>query len=70
MRRFLVVLEKGEDGWGAYSPDLPGCIAVGGTREEAEDRMYEAIALHVDGMKEDGLPIPEGRSAAEYIAIP
>ena len=70
MHRFLIVLEKGEQGWGAYSPDLPGCIAVGQTQEEVENRMHEAIALHLEGMKEDGLPVPEGHSIAEYVAVP
>ena len=70
MHRFLIVLEKGEQGWGAYSPDLPGCIAVGQTQEEVENRMHQAIALHLEGIKEDGLPVPEGRSIAEYIAVP
>ena len=70
MHRFLIVIEKAEDGWGAYSPDLPGCIAVGKTQEETESNMYDAIELHIKGMKEDGLPVPEGRSVAEYIAVP
>ncbi len=70
MRRFLIVIEKGEDGWGAYSPDLPGCIAVGETQEETENNMHQAVSLHIKGMEEDGLPVPEGRSVAEYIAVP
>ena len=69
MHRFLVVIEKGSDGFGAYSPDLPGCVAVGKTREETEEKMHEAIALHIEGMKEDGLPIPASESVAEYMVV-
>lgn len=70
MRKFLVVIEKSKDGYGAYSPDLPGCVAVGATVEEAENLMYEAIALHVEGLKEDGLEVPESESKAEYMVLP
>jgi len=70
MKKFLVVIEKGDNSYGAYSPDLPGCVAVGATREEAEEKMYEAIAFHLEGLREDGLPIPEGESVAEYIVLP
>ena len=70
MRRFLIVIEKGRRGYGAYSPDLPGCVAVGRTRTEVEKKMWEAVGLHVRGMKEDGIPIPAGHSVAEYMAIP
>jgi len=70
MRKFLVVIEKGEGSYGAYSPDLPGCVAVGGTKEEAEQKMYEAISFHLEGLREEGLPIPEGESVGEYIVLP
>ncbi len=70
MRKFLVVIEKGEKNYGAYSPDLPGCVAVGATRDEAEHKMYEAIAFHLEGLREDGLPIPDSESVAEYIVLP
>lgn len=69
MHRFLVVIEKANDNYSAYSPDLPGCVATGATREEAERNMYEAIEMHVRGLLEDGLPIPESHSFAEYVAI-
>lgn len=69
MYHFLVVIEKANDNYSAYSPDLPGCIATGHTREEAEKNMYEAIEMHIHGLKEDGLPIPESISFAEYLAI-
>jgi predicted RNase H-like HicB family nuclease len=69
MHRFLVVIERAENGYSAYSPDLPGCVATGSSREEAERRMAEAMQLHVEGLREDQLPIPESRSSAEYIAV-
>ena len=70
MHRFLIVIEKANGNYSAYSPDLPGCIATGETREETERNMHEAIQLHVQGLVEDGLPIPESQSFAEYVAIP
>jgi predicted RNase H-like HicB family nuclease len=69
MYRFLIVIEKAKGNYSAYSPDLPGCVATGKTREEAEQNMHEAIEMHVQGLLEDGLPIPEQESFAEYIAI-
>ena len=69
MHRFLIVIEKSDDGYGAYSPDLPGCVAVGATREETEANMYEAIDFHLQGLREDGLPIPSGDSVAEYVVV-
>ena len=68
-RRFLVIIEKGETGYGAYAPDLPGCVAVGDTREEVEREMRAAIALHLQGMIEDHEPIPSGDSLTEYIEV-
>ena len=70
MHRSLIIIENSKDGFGAYSPDLPGCVAVGKTREETEKKMYEAIALHLKGLREDGLPIPDGHSHAEYVIVP
>ncbi|MDA8241899.1 MAG: type II toxin-antitoxin system HicB family antitoxin [Nitrospiraceae bacterium] len=70
MHRFLIVIEKAERNYSAYSPDLPGCIATGSTREEAEKNMHGAIEMHVKGLLEDNLPIPPSTSIAEYIAIP
>jgi predicted RNase H-like HicB family nuclease len=67
--RFLVVVEDAGANFSAYSPDLPGCVATGSTREEAEQSMYEAIQLHIEGLREDGLPIPESSSLAEYILV-
>lgn len=69
MYRFLVVIEKANGNYSAYSPDLPGCVATGETREEAERNMHEAIQMHVQGLLEDNLPVPESQAFAEYIAI-
>lgn len=69
MYRFLVVIEKANNNYSAYSPDLPGCVATGATREEAETNMYEAIEMHIHGLLEDKLPIPESKSFAEYVAV-
>ena len=54
-QKYLIVIEKSETNFSAYSPDLPGCIATGKTREEAEEQMYEAIAFHLEGLEEDGV---------------
>ena len=70
MRKFLVVIEKVGSNYSAYSPDLPGCAAAGAMRLEAEQKMHEAIKLHVQGLLEDNLPIPESTSSAEYVAVP
>ena len=69
MYRFLVVIEKADGNYSAYSPDLPGCAATGATREEAEQNIHEAIELHLQGLKEDGLSIPQSTSFAEYVAV-
>jgi predicted RNase H-like HicB family nuclease len=69
MHRFLIVIEKADGNYSAYSPDLPGCVATGKTRRAVEQNMYEAIQTHVRGLREDNLPIPESQSPAEYIAV-
>lgn len=69
MHRFLIVIEKANGNYSAYSPDLPGCIATGDTRETVELNMHEAIGLHIRGLREDKLPVPESSSFAEYVAI-
>lgn len=66
---FLVVIEKTKKNYSAYSPDLPGCVATGSTREEVEKNIYEAIEMHVRGLLVDNLPIPKSESFAEYVAI-
>ena len=69
MHRFLVVIEKADGNYSAYSPDLPGCVATGASRDEAKRNMHEAIEMHVHGLVEDGLPVPESSSFAEYVAV-
>ncbi|MHC1626313.1 MAG: type II toxin-antitoxin system HicB family antitoxin [Methanoculleaceae archaeon] len=69
MHRFLVIVEKTDGNYSAYSPDLPGCVATGATREETEERMHEAIELHIEGLKEDGIPVPLSRSSAIYVTV-
>ncbi len=67
--RFLIVVEDAGANFSAYSPDLPGCVATGGSREEAEKNMYEAIQLHIEGLREDGMPIPASSAVAEYVIV-
>ncbi len=69
MYRFLIVVENAGKNFSAFSPDLPGCVAAGATREEAGANMYDAIRLHVEGLKEDGLPIPSSTSVAQYVVV-
>lgn len=69
MRRFLIVIEKTENNFSAYAPDLPGCVATGSTQLEVEKNMHEAIAMHIQGMLDDNLEIPEPESFAEYVAV-
>ena len=68
-REFLIVIEKGETNYGAWSPDLLGCVAVGKTRRGAVRSMREAIALHIEGMLEDGLPIPKPTSSSTILTL-
>ena len=69
MRKYLVIFEKAGDNYSAYSPDIPGCIATGNTRKEVEENIKEAINFHIEGLKEDGVPIPEPSSFTEYIEV-
>lgn len=69
MHKFLVIIERAGNNFSAYSPDLPGCVATGDTREEVEANMYEALQMHVEGLLEDGLPIPDSESFAEYVLV-
>jgi len=69
MYRFLIVIEKANDNYSAYCPDLPGCVATGKTREDTERNMYEAVQMHLQGMIEDKMAIPENVTVAEYIAV-
>jgi predicted RNase H-like HicB family nuclease len=67
--RYAIVIERTEDNFSAYVPDLPGCVATGATVEETESAIREAISFHIEGMLEDGLPIPTASSQVEYVEI-
>ena len=65
MARILVIIEKGEDSYGAYSPDVPGCVAVGDTREEVEQLMKEALEEHLQMMREENLPLLQSQRVSD-----
>lgn len=65
--RYAIIIEKSDTGYGAYVPDLPGCVALGKTIAETEILIKEAIEFHLEGIRADGLGIPEGTSVAEYV---
>lgn len=67
--KYMVVIEEGEDSYGAYVPDLPGCVAVGDTRNEVLALIQEAIVLHVEMLQEDNLPIPRPHSVSDWVAV-
>jgi predicted RNase H-like HicB family nuclease len=67
--KYAVVIEKGEKGYGAYVPDLPGCIAAGDTKEEVKKLIHEAIEFHIEGLREDGEQIPQPTSSIEFIEV-
>lgn len=67
--RFLVVIEKADGNYSAYAPYIPGCVATGATPEETKQRMAEAIALHIQGLREGGLKVPEPSASADYISV-
>jgi predicted RNase H-like HicB family nuclease len=67
--RYAIVIEKAESNYSAYVPDLPGCVSTGATVEETEQSIREAIAFHLDGMREDGVPIPPASSHVEYVEV-
>ena len=70
MHRYAIVIEKADSNYSAYVPDLPGCVATGATVEETESLLREAIELHIEGMREDGLPIALPTSVVEYVQVP
>jgi predicted RNase H-like HicB family nuclease len=70
MNKYLVIVEETETGYSAFSPDLPGCVATGKTRDEVEQSMRDAIQFHLDGMREDGDPIPVPHSYSTYCEVP
>lgn len=67
--QYMVIIEQSKDGFGVYVPDLPGCVAVGDTRDEALSLIQEAIVLHLELLEEEGLPIPQPHSVSEYVAV-
>ncbi|MGH9352146.1 MAG: type II toxin-antitoxin system HicB family antitoxin [Terriglobia bacterium] len=69
MKRYLVVIERTENGYSAYSPDLDGCSSTGRTVEDAERNMREAIQFHLDGMRLEGLSAPEPHTYSSYIEV-
>jgi predicted RNase H-like HicB family nuclease len=66
---YVVVFEKSATGWGAYVPDLPGVIATAHSKQEVQKLIREAIELHIEGLKEDKLPIPEPSASAEIVSV-
>ena len=69
MSKYLVIIERTETGFSSFSPDLPGCVSTGRTRREVEANMKEAIQFHLDGMKEEGYPIPAPTSQSTYLEV-
>ena len=69
MREYAVLYERGERNWSAYVPDLPGCVATGKTREETEQRIRDAIAFHIEGLKIGGEPVPEPTVEAGTVSV-
>ena len=67
MMRYGIVIEQADGNYSAYVPDLPGCVATGHTLEEVEREIREAIRFHLDGLREDGVPVPEPTSIFEYV---
>jgi predicted RNase H-like HicB family nuclease len=67
--RYAVVIEQAEGNYSAYVPDLPGCVATGSTIPEVESQIREAITFHLEGLREDGIPVPRPASQVEYIEI-
>ena len=65
--RYAIVIEKADGNYSAYVPDLPGCVATGATVKDAEREIREAIRFHIDGLKEDGQPVPQPTSIADYV---
>ena len=67
--KYAVIIETGDTSYGAYVPDLPGCVAVGDSLEEVKRLIHEAIAFHLEGLREEGLPIPPATSLCEYVEL-
>lgn len=67
--KYLIVLEPTSTGFSSYSPDLPGCVSTGATRQECEDNMHEAIAFHLDGLREEGETVPDPVTFAAFVEV-
>ena len=67
--KYAVIIEKTENNYSAYLPDLPGCVATGKTRGATAQNIREAIAFHLEGLREDGMPIPEPQTSAEFVEV-
>ena len=67
--KYAVVIEKAGDNYSAYVPDLPGCVATGKTRTEVARQIQEAIAFHLEGLREEGIPIPEAQTSMELVEV-
>jgi predicted RNase H-like HicB family nuclease len=70
MKKYLIVVEETQTGLSAYSPDLPGCVSTGASRQEVERNMHEAIAFHLDGLRQEGEPVPEPHTYSAYVELP
>lgn len=69
MKRYAIVVEKAASNYAAYIPDLPGCVATGKSIDETKRLLREAVSLHLEGLREDGIPIPEPSTVAEYLEL-
>ena len=68
--RYAIVIERAENNYSAYVPDLPGCVATGASVEETETQIREAIEFHIAGLREDGVPVPQPSSRVDYVDVP
>jgi predicted RNase H-like HicB family nuclease len=69
MKKYLIILEKTNTGYSAFSPDVPGCGSAGGTKEEVERNIQEAIAFHIEGLRQEGYEVPEPSTYSSYIDV-
>lgn len=69
MKEYIVIYERTKNNWSAYSPDVPGCMATGKTREEAECNYRDALEFHIEGLKAEGLPVPEPTSETGHVSV-
>jgi predicted RNase H-like HicB family nuclease len=69
MKKYLIIVEETETGYSAYSPDVPGCASTGQTKEEVERNIQEAIQFHLEGLRDEGYPLPEPSTYSSYIDV-